>query len=179
MKVVIGLGNPGKQYEKTRHNVGFLILDEVAKRLNIQVNTRKFKALIGEGFVNMEKVIFVKPQTYMNLSGEAVLEILNYYNLDESDLFVITDDLDLELGKLRLRDKCLASGQKGVQNIIDRLGTQNFLRLKVGIGNNKMIETKDYVLGKLDKDTPVQKAADCVVDYLEGMPLLDLMNRYN
>ncbi len=179
MKVVIGLGNPGKQYEKTRHNVGFLILDEVAKRLNIQVNTRKFKALIGEGFVNMEKVIFVKPQTYMNLSGEAVLEILNYYNLDESDLFVITDDLDLELGKLRLRDKGSSGGQKGVQNIIDRLGTQNFLRLKVGIGNNKMIETKDYVLGKLDKDTPVQKAADCVVDYLEGMPLLDLMNRYN
>lgn len=179
MKVVIGLGNPGKQYEKTRHNVGFLILDEVAKRLNIQVNTRKFKALIGEGFVNMEKVIFVKPQTYMNLSGEAVLEILNYYNLDESDLFVITDDLDLELGKLRLRDKGSSGGQNGVQNIIDRLGTQNFLRLKVGIGNNKMIETKDYVLGKLDKDTPVQKAADCVVDYLEGMPLLDLMNRYN
>lgn len=179
MKVVIGLGNPGKQYEKTRHNVGFLILDEVAKRLNIQVNTRKFKALIGEGFVNMEKVIFVKPQTYMNLSGEAVLEILNYYNLDESDLFVITDDLDLELGKLRLRDKGSSGGQKGVQNIIDRLGTQNFLRLKVGIGNNKMIETKDYVLGKLDKDTPVQKGADCVVDYLEGMPLLDLMNRYN
>ncbi len=105
MKVVIGLGNPGKQYENTRHNAGFLVIDDVAKRLGTSISTRKFKALIAETFVNMEKVILVKPQTYMNLSGESVQEILNYYDLDEDDIFVITDDLDLELGKIRLREK--------------------------------------------------------------------------
>src|SRR5699024_9869869 len=105
MKIVIGLGNPGKTYEQTRHNAGYLVIDEVAKRLGTNISTRKFKALIGETFVNMEKVILVKPLTYMNLSGESVQEILNYYNLNQDDIFVITDDLDLELGKIRLRDK--------------------------------------------------------------------------
>lgn len=179
MKIVIGLGNPGKTYEQTRHNAGYLVIDEVAKRLGTNINTRKFKALIGETFVNMEKVILVKPLTYMNLSGESVQEILNYYNLNQDDIFVITDDLDLELGKIRLRDKGSSGGQKGIQNIIDRLGTENFLRLKIGIGNNKMIPTKDYVLGKIDHKTPITKAANCVIDYLEGKDLLDIMNQYN
>ena len=179
MKVVIGRGNPGKQYENTRHNAGFLIIDEVAKRLNTSITTRKFKALIAETFVNMEKVILVKPQTYMNLSGESVQEILNYYDLDETDIFVISDDLDLELGKIRLREKGSSGGQKGIQNIINRLNTQNFLRLKIGIGNNKFIDTKDYVLGKIDAKTPIDKAADCVMDYLEGKSLLELKNKYN
>ncbi|NLW15492.1 MAG: aminoacyl-tRNA hydrolase [Erysipelothrix sp.] len=179
MKVVIGLGNPGKQYENTRHNVGFLTIDKVAQRLNTTITTRKFKALIGETFVNMEKVILVKPLTYMNLSGESVQEILKYYNLTAKDMIVITDDLDLELGKIRLRDKGSSGGQRGIQNIIDRLGTREFLRLKIGIGNNKMIETVDYVLGKIDKSTPIDRASDCIIDYLDGMKLLDLMNKYN
>lgn len=179
MKLVIGLGNPGKQYEKTRHNAGFLVIDEVAKRLNVDISTRKFNALIGETFVNQEKVIFIKPQTFMNLSGESVKPIMNYYNLDPSEIFVITDDLDLPVGKMRLRDKGSSGGQKGIQNIIDHLNTKEFLRLRIGIGNNKLIDTKDYVLGKIDPDTPIKEAADCVIDYLEGKPLLELMNQYN
>lgn len=179
MKIVIGLGNPGKQYEKTRHNAGFLILDKVADRIGAKFTTRKFKAIIAETFVNQEKVLLVKPQTYMNLSGESVQEILNYYNLDEEDIFVITDDLDLEIGKIRIRDKGSSGGQRGVQNIIDRLGTRNFLRLKVGIGNNKMIDTADYVLGKIDKNTNLDQSSDCVIDYLEGMSPINLMNKYN
>ena len=151
MKLVIGLGNPGKQYEKTRHNAGFLVIDEVAKRLNVNISTRKFNALIGETFVNQEKVIFIKPQTFMNLSGESVKPIMNYYNLDSSEIFVITDDLDLPVGKIRLRDKGSSGGQKGIQNIIDHLNTKEFLRLRIGIGNNKLIDTKDYVLGKIDQ----------------------------
>ena len=179
MKVIIGLGNPGKQYENTRHNAGYLVLDKVAQKLNTKLTTRKFKALIGETFVNFEKVLLVKPLTYMNLSGDSVLEILNYYQLTEADIFVISDDLDLELGKIRIREKGSSGGQKGIQSIINRLGTQEFLRLKVGIGNNKMIETKDYVLGKIDQDTALEKASQCVLDYLDGKSSLDLMNRYN
>lgn len=179
MKVIIGLGNPGKQYEKTRHNVGFLVIDKVADRLGLKFTTRKFKALMCETFVAGEKVLLVKPQTYMNLSGESVQEILNYYNLDEEDIIVITDDLDLEIGKIRLREKGSSGGQKGVQNIIDRLGTNKFLRLKVGIGNNKLISTADYVLGKLDKDTPIDQASDCIMDYIDNKSIKDLMNTYN
>ncbi len=179
MKVIIGLGNPGKRYEKTRHNAGFMVVDHLAQRLNVQLTTRKFKALLAETFVKGEKVILVKPQTYMNLSGESVLEILNYYNLSSDDILVISDDLDMEVGKIRLREKGSSGGQKGIQNIIDRLSTQNFLRLKLGIGNNKIMETVDYVLGKIDQDTAIQKASDCVIDYIEGMDLLELKNKYN
>lgn len=179
MKLIIGLGNPGKQYEKTRHNVGFIVIDEVARSLGVSLTTKKFKALLGETFVKGEKIIFAKPQTYMNLSGESVIQIMNYYNLSEEDIFVVCDDLDLELGKIRIRTKGSSGGQKGVQNIIDHLKTKEFIRLKVGVGNNKQIDTKDYVLGKLDKNTPVGEAANCVEDFINGMDILTLMNKYN
>lgn len=179
MKVIIGLGNPGKQYENTRHNAGFLALDLFAKKNNVAITTRKFKALVGELFVKGEKVLLVKPQTYMNLSGESVSQILNYYDLDECDIFVIADDLDLPVGTIRIRDSGSSGGQRGVQNIIDHLGTKEFLRLKIGIGNNKMIETKDYVLGKIDKDTPLERASACISDFVDGFDTIDLMNKYN
>ena len=179
MKVIVGLGNPGKTYEKTRHNVGFLVIDRVAEELGVKIVTDKFKAFIGETFVKGEKVLLVKPQTYMNLSGESVVRILNYFNCSEEDLFVVSDDLDLEVGTIRLRDKGSSGGQKGIQNIIDHLGTKEFLRLKVGIGNNKRIDTKDYVLGKLDKDIPIDKAKDCVLYFINGKTILELMNIYN
>ncbi len=179
MKIIVGLGNPGKRYDKTRHNVGFLVLDKVADKLGVNISTNKFKALIAETFVGSEKVILVKPQTYMNLSGESVLSILDYFNADLDDLFVVSDDLDLQIGQIRLRDKGSSGGQKGIQNIIDLLGTQEFLRLRIGIGNNKLVSTKDYVLGKLDEETPINKAADCVLDYIDGKSTLDLMNIYN
>ena len=179
MKIIVGLGNPGKQYEKTRHNAGFLTLDLVAKNLGVDIATQKFKALIGETFVKGEKVLLVKPQTYMNLSGDSVRKICEYYDLFEEDIFVITDDLDLPVGTLRIREKGSSGGQKGIQSIIDNLGTNEFLRLKIGIGNNKQIETKDYVLGKMDSDTPLSKASQCVLDYLNGVSVLDLKNTYH
>lgn len=179
MKVIIGLGNPGKSYENTRHNAGFLTIDMVARALGVSITTQKFKSLIGETFIKGEKVILVKPQTYMNLSGEAVRRVLDYYDLDASDIMVITDDLDLPVGTLRIREKGSSGGQKGIQDIIDQLGTQNFLRLRIGIGNDKRIPTKDYVLGKIDPDTPIQKASECVLDYLNGTSTLDLMNQYH
>ena len=179
MKIIVGLGNPGKEYEKTRHNAGFLTLDKVAASLNVDITTKKFKALIGETFIKGEKVILVKPQTYMNLSGESLIKILDYYDLDASDIFVISDDLDLPVGQLRIRENGSSGGQRGIQNIIQHLGTNVFLRLKIGIDNNKLIDTKDYVLGKIDPNTPLDKAAQCVLDYLEGKSILDLMNDYH
>jgi peptidyl-tRNA hydrolase, PTH1 family len=179
MKIIVGLGNPGKRYEKTRHNVGFLVLDKVAEKLGTNITTHKFKALIAETFVGTEKVILVKPQTYMNLSGESVLSVLDYFNADLEDLLVVTDDLDLQIGQIRLREKGSSAGQKGIQSIINLLGSQEFLRLKIGIGNNKLIDTKDYVLGKIDEAIPLNRAAACVIDYIEGKSVLDLMNVYN
>lgn len=179
MKVIVGLGNPGNEYEKTRHNAGFLVLDEVSKALGISIKTKKFNALMGETFVRGEKVVFVKPQTYMNLSGDAVMRVMDYYGIEASDLLVVSDDLDLPVGRLRLREQGSSGGQKGIQDIINKLGTNHFLRLKVGIGNNKLMDTKDYVLGKMDKDTAIKEASQCVLDFLEGKTILELMNQYN
>lgn len=179
MKVIVGLGNPGKQYEKTRHNAGFLVIDEVASKLGISISTNKFKALIGEAFVGTEKVILVKPQTFMNLSGESVGEVVRYYNVDSEDLLVISDDMDITVGSLRLREKGSSGGQKGVKSIIDHLGTNEFLRLKVGIGKSSNIKTVDWVLGKIDEDTAIHVGAKCVEDFINGKRTEQLMNEYN
>lgn len=152
MKVIIGLGNPGREYEQTRHNAGFLIVDEIAKELNISISTKKFKALIGEGIHKGEKIILVKPQTFMNLSGESASTIMNFYNLKPSDFLVIYDDLDLTIGKLRLREKGSAGGQNGVKSLIQHLKTQEFDRIRVGIDKDTRMATADYVLGKFRED---------------------------
>ena len=179
MKIIVGLGNPGKEYEKTRHNVGFMVIDLIAKELDIKVSTQKFKALIGEGFFKGEKVILVKPQTYMNLSGDSVSAIMKYYDAYDEDLLIISDDLDLQIGMIRIRDKGSAGGQKGIKSIIDRLGTQEFSRLRVGIGKSTVIKTVDYVLGKIDPEVAVEKGAKCALDFIAGVDHLELMNRYN
>lgn len=179
MKIIVGLGNPGKEYEKTRHNAGFLVLDDVSKALGITIKTKKFKALIGEGFVRTEKVILVKPQTFMNLSGESVRAVMNYYNADIEDLLIISDDMDLAVGNIRLRIKGSSGGQKGIKSIIDALQTQEFLRLKVGIGKSQIIPTVDWVLGKIDPATAISRASACVEDFIYGMDQEQLMNRYN
>ena len=172
MKLIVGLGNPGKDYEKTRHNAGFMCIDEVAKKLNMSFDTKKFKALIAMGFVGGEKVILMKPQTYMNLSGEAVGECARFYNVDLEDILVISDDLDLPIGKIRLRAKGSSGGQNGLKNIIAHLGSQEFKRIRIGIGNNKNYDTKDYVLGKISKDDQVLfddakvRAANEAVDFI-------------
>lgn len=179
MKIIVGLGNPGKQYEKTRHNAGFITIDKVAKALGVSVTTKKFKALIAETFVRGEKVILVKPQTYMNLSGESVREIIDYYDAYPEDIIVISDDKDLDVGILRIRTKGSSGGQNGIKSIINHLGTQEFTRIKVGIGKNPLINTADYVMGKIDEETAIDRAAQAILDIIEGKEVLELMNIYN
>jgi len=152
MKIIVGLGNPGKKYEKTRHNTGFLVIDKVLKKLNIELDKEKFNASYTIYKHNGEKIYFVKPLTYMNNSGEALVPLMKYYGLDISDLIVIHDDLDLPVGKIRLRTKGSCGGQNGMRNIIDLLGSEEINRIRVGIGKDPQIDTIDYVLGKVAKE---------------------------
>ncbi len=152
MKLVVGLGNPGKEYAKTRHNVGFMVLDYFAKEQGVSIEQNKFKGLIGECRIGFEKVILLKPQTYMNLSGESIRSIVDFYNIAIEDIIVVYDDLDLPCGKLRLRANGSSGGQNGVKSIISHLGTQEFNRIRVGIDKNPQIKTADYVLGKFSEE---------------------------
>ena len=145
--MIIGLGNPGPAYRHTRHNFGFLALDELADALNIQVKRLKFKAMLGEGRFGDRKVVLVKPMTFMNESGRAVVPLLRYFKLPLSNLLVIHDDLDLPLGTLRLRPSGGTSGQRGMASIITQLGTQEFPRMRLGIGRPPgQMDPVDYVL---------------------------------
>jgi PTH1 family peptidyl-tRNA hydrolase len=186
MKLIAGLGNPGREYARTRHNAGFMVIDRLAGGMGVAVGKRMFKALTGQGRVNGVKIILVKPQTYMNLSGEAVGALLNWYKLSPADLIVIYDDLDLPAGKLRLRPGGGAGGHRGVMSVIGSLGTENFTRIRVGIGRpaEADIASVDYVLGRPGTDEAEEmekalelaaEAARCVV--LEGVE--QAMNRYN
>lgn len=152
MFLVIGLGNPGRQYEHTRHNVGFDVMDVLADKYNISISERKHKALCGRGVIEGQKVVLAKPQTFMNLSGESVAELLNYYKLDpETELLVVFDDISLAPGNIRIRKKGSAGGHNGIKNIIAATGTQNFMRIKVGVGEKpKGWDLADYVLGRFD-----------------------------
>ncbi|WP_418791330.1 aminoacyl-tRNA hydrolase [Phosphitispora sp. TUW77] len=160
MKLIIGLGNPGSKYASTRHNVGFMVIDYLAGILDISVDRTKFKSLIGEGFKNGEKIVLAKPQTYMNLSGEAVLDMVHWYKIDLKDILVIYDDMDLPLGKLRLRIKGGAGGHNGMKSIIYLAQSEEFPRLRIGLGRPEAgnLENIDFVLGKLsDEEAKVMK----------------------
>ena len=152
MFLIVGLGNPGKQYEHTRHKVGFDVMDAIAEKYNISITEKKHKALCGKGVIGGTKVVLAKPQTYMNLSGESIAELLNYYKMDpEEEMIVIYDDISLAPGNLRIRKKGSAGGHNGIKNIIAMTGTQNFLRIKVGVGEKpKGWDLADYVLGHFD-----------------------------
>lgn len=153
MFVIVGLGNPGLKYNKTRHNVGFEVIDRLSSSYNIDMNKIKHKAVIGDGNILGKKVVLVKPQTYMNLSGESVIEVLSFYKEDISNLIVIFDDTSLPLGSLRIRLKGSAGGHNGIKNIIQHLGTDAFARIKVGIGEKPNgWDLADYVLSKFEKD---------------------------
>ena len=152
MKLIVGLGNPGKEYKNTRHNVGFDVVDEYLKKHNQNVNKSKFEGMYSELIINGEKVIFLEPQKYMNLSGEVVKAFVDYFKIDISDILIINDDLDLEVGKFRLKPSGSSGGHNGLKNIAMHLQTENYKRLKIGISNNKNIDTKDYVLGKFSSD---------------------------
>lgn len=153
MKIIIGLGNPTREYEGTRHNVGFSAIYSIGDKYGISVDTKKHKALIGKGIIEGEKVILAMPQTYMNLSGESVREIIDFYKCDAADIIVIYDDISLDVGRLRIRTKGSAGGHNGIKNIISHLGTDVFTRIKIGVGEKpKGMDLADYVLGRFKKE---------------------------
>lgn len=186
MYIIVGLGNPGKDYQNTRHNIGFDVIDVIAEQEHISVTEKKHKALIGKGTIAGQKVILAKPQTYMNLSGESVRSLLDYYKVDETEeLLVISDDISLPPGQLRIRKKGSAGGHNGLKNIIAHLGHDTFQRIKMGVGEKpKGYDLADYVLGHFDKadrermDKAAIEAADAVRRILtEGADAA--MNHYN
>ena len=184
MKMIVGLGNPGKEYENTRHNMGFIVLDNFAKSLNVSIDKKKFNALYSDLFISGEKILLVKPQSYMNLSGEVVQSFANYYDIDYSDILVISDDLDLSFLDYRLRLFGSSGGHNGLKDIERCLGTNRFRRFRIGISNNKNIDTKDYVLGKFSKDDvkAIDEFLPKTVDILNDFIKLDferLMSKYN
>lgn len=185
MYVVVGLGNPGKQYENTRHNVGFNVIDILAKEYGISVSKIKHKALIGEGRVGSEKVLLVKPQTYMNLSGETLIDIYNYYKVDMENIIVIYDDIDLDVGKIRIRKKGSGGTHNGMRSIIKCLGANDFPRVRVGVSKPKPgQDLADFVLSRFRKEESddvelgLEKAAKAVDVMIRDN--IDLsMNKYN
>lgn len=181
MKLVVGLGNPGKEYNLTRHNVGFMILDNFLG--DVKWST-KFNGLYYERNINDEKYIFVKPQSYMNLSGSVVKKFINFYKIDSKDLLVIHDDLDLPVGKYRIKINSSAGGHNGIKDIISCLNTNEFVRLKIGISQNRNIDTKDYVLGKFSKSDLeiIDKNNNAYKEIIENFNYNNielLMNKYN
>lgn len=186
MFLIAGLGNPGRQYEKTRHNMGFDTIDELIERHRIPQGGIAHKAMYGKGMIAGEKVLAVKPLTYMNLSGEAIREYVNYYKMDpETELIVIYDDIDLDPGQIRIRKKGSAGGHNGIKSIIAQIGTQNFYRIKVGVGAKpKGWDLADYVLGRFSSeerelvDKAICDAADAVEMILKD-GIEAAMNHYN
>ena len=168
MKLVVGLGNPGREYKKTRHNIGFNLLDSIAKKNNYSFKKdKKFNCEIGETSINGEKVIIIKPLSFMNLSGTVVNKVRSFYDIDIDDILVIHDDLDMDFGKIRIVYDSSSGGHNGIKNINDCLGSQKYTRLKIGISNNKEMDTKDYVLGKFSKDNI--KSLEHIYDKLDNI----------
>lgn len=184
MYAIIGLGNPEKKYDKTRHNIGFDVIDELASQMGVQVNTKRHKALCGVGQIGSEKVILVKPQTYMNLSGESVRAVMDFYKLDPTkNIIVIADDISLPTGKIRIRAKGSAGGHNGLKSIIAHAGTDQFTRIKVGVGANQGDLVK-HVLGKFSKgerkivDDAVRNAASAS-EVIVMYDVQTAMNKFN
>lgn len=183
MFLIVGLGNPGSEYNNTRHNIGFHAIEKISERYNIQINREKFKGVYGEGFINNEKVILFMPTTYMNLSGEAIKPLMDFYKLSEEDVLIIYDDISLDVGKLRIREKGSAGGHNGIKSIILHLGTEVFSRIKVGVGQPKGDLIK-HVLGKFSKEENeiLDKVLDTVVLATEAIikeSTKEAMNKYN
>ena len=151
MFLIVGLGNPGKEYDGTRHNIGFEAIDYIADKYNIELNRIKFKWVFGEGFINGKKLILLKPTTYMNLSGESIREVINFYKISNEEVIVIYDDMSLEVGRLRIREQGSHGGHNGINSIIANLGTDVFPRVKIGVGAPKG-NLVSHVLGKFSDD---------------------------
>lgn len=186
MFVIVGLGNPSREYRGTRHNAGFEVIDRIAEKYNISVNTKKHRALTGNGMIQGKKVVLAKPQTFMNLSGESVRRLVDYYHIDVSkELLVIYDDVSLGVGQLRIRAKGSAGGHNGVKNIISQIGGQIFPRIKVGVGEKPpKADLADYVLGHFSKaekelmDAGYDTAVCAAETIMEGR-IEAAMNEYN
>ncbi|HEK9107773.1 aminoacyl-tRNA hydrolase [Streptococcus equi subsp. zooepidemicus] len=187
VKMIVGLGNPGSKYQQTKHNVGFMAVDRLVKDLDISFTEDKaFKALVGSAFINQEKVYFVKPTTFMNNSGLAVRALLTYYNISTKDLMVIYDDLDMAVGKIRLRQKGSAGGHNGIKSIIAHIGTQEFDRVKIGIGRpSHGMSVINHVLGKFDTDDMItinvalDKVDKAINYYLQEKSIEKTMQQFN
>lgn len=154
MYIIAGLGNPGKKYEGTRHNIGWQVMDELADKHRIRIMESRFKGLVGKGVIGGEKVLLLKPFTYMNLSGESIGEAVRFYKIDEtSRLIVVSDDISLDVGQLRMRKKGSAGGHNGLKNIISHLGSEEFMRIRIGVGDKPAgSDLVDYVLGSFSKE---------------------------
>ena len=185
MYLIVGLGNPTREYEHTRHNAGFDTVDMLADRLNISVKEKKHKGLCGKGMLGAEKVILLKPQTYMNLSGESVRAAADFYKIDHEHIIVMYDDIDLDVGKLRVRAKGSAGGHNGIKNIIAHLGTQEFPRVRIGVGAKPdRMDLADYVLGRFPQveqsvmEDAFKEAAEAAAAIVED-GIDAAMNRFN
>ena len=184
MKMVVGLGNPGREYENTRHNIGFIIVDSYAKKNNITSFQEKFNGLYTKVYLNGEYFLLVKPLSFMNLSGTVVREYAKYFKIAPKDILVIQDDLDLPVGKIKLKYKGSCGGHNGIRNIIDSLNTEYFPRFKVGIDKNPLIPIKDYVIGKfsLEDRKKIDKICDFSSDIINDFVTKDfekIMSKYN
>lgn len=184
MKLIVGLGNPGKEYENTRHNIGFNIINLYLEKHNLVLDKNKFDGKYTKTNINNEDVILLEPQTYMNLSGKCVKKIVDFYKIKPEDILVIQDDLDLNIGRIKLKQNSSSGGHNGIKNIEEELNTKNIKRLKIGISNDKLIDTKDYVLGKFNKeekeilDNTYKICINILDDYLK-MNFDLLMTKYN
>ena len=184
MKLIVGLGNPGKEYENTRHNIGFIILDNYVNINNLGLFKLKDNGLYLKTKLHNEDVVFLKPQSYMNLSGEVVRKYVDYYKIDVDDILVISDDLDLEFGNFKLKLTGSSGGHNGLKNIEQHLSTRDYKRFKIGISNRKEMDTKDYVLGEFSKEEKDKieefkpKSVEIINDYF-NMAFSELMNKYN
>ena len=183
MFLIVGLGNPGKEYDGTRHNIGFAAVDYIADKYNIELNRIKFKGVFGEGFIDGKKVILLKPTTYMNLSGESIREVINFYKISNEEVIVIYDDISLEVGRLRIREKGSHGGHNGIKSIIANLGTDVFPRVKIGVGAPKG-NLVSHVLGKFSEDEieilrETIKASSDAVSIMLKSDTKEAMNKFN
>jgi PTH1 family peptidyl-tRNA hydrolase len=184
MKMIVGLGNPGKDYKDTRHNIGYMVLEELASRYPVEKQESRFDAIIGHIRINSEKVLLVKPLTFMNLSGRSVQPLVHWHKLPLEDMMVVFDDMDLPVGSLRIRANGGTGGHKGMASISERLASKEFSRTRVGIGRPERGEAADWVLGKFSRDekeimqSAVRHAADALETWVK-MGIVEAMNTYN
>lgn len=184
--LIIGLGNPGREYKNTRHNVGFETIDKLCYDYNIDLNKNKFNSTYGEGRIGFKKIMLQKPLTYMNLSGQAVRDIVNFYKIPLDEIIVVCDDINLPLGDIRIRTKGSDGGQKGLANIIYQLGSEDFIRIRIGVGNKpEGWELKNYVLSKFTEEefdfmvSGITKATDAIELIVKDNDISKAMNLYN